>query len=227
MTTIDLRATNVPVAGAAAPMRERRGRHIARISWLTYWTTLTISVMLAGSGILAIRSYEAASQPALSSVEPLETNEFMLIGALVALLMVVQVPVTLWLIRRVQSQHIEQRRLLRRASDASQTERSRVARDLHDTVIPDLAAVCYSVQAASTIAQSDAAAAVQLLERAQATLLSDIASLRSMLIELTPSATSDSARESISMLALSIPREEMAIRLDIPQDLDLGCRATE
>jgi len=226
VTTIDLRTADVPVASATTRVRERRGRHIARISWLAYWSTLLVSVTLATLGILAIRAYEGAHESNVTSDLSAE-NDYLLSVLLVIVLVLIQVPVTLWLIRRVQSQHIEQRRLLRRASDASQTERSRVARDLHDMVIPDLAAVCFSVQAASTIAESDAAAAVQLLDQAQATLLSDIASLRSMLIELTPSTTSDSAHESISLLALSIPHEGMAISLDIPQDLDLDCRVTE
>jgi signal transduction histidine kinase len=64
------------------------------------------------------------------------------LGWLVVLLAVL-LPVAAWLARRVDRAQAEQQRLLRHAVEASELERRRLAQDLHDGVIQDLAAVGY------------------------------------------------------------------------------------
>src|SRR5262249_59436480 len=69
--------------------------------------------------------------------------------AALVLLALVQLPLAWWLARRVQRGQDERERLLRRAIEASDVERRRIARDLHDGVVQDLAAVSYSLAAAA------------------------------------------------------------------------------
>jgi two-component system, NarL family, sensor kinase len=72
----------------------------------------------------------------------------LMIGALI-LLALIQLPLAWWLARRIQRGQDERERLLRRAIEASDVERRRIAQDLHDGVVQDLAAVSYSLAAAA------------------------------------------------------------------------------
>ena len=74
--------------------------------------------------------------------------------------------------------------LLQRAVDASDRERRRIAADLHDGVVQDLAGVSYSLSAAaSSCAPPDLAPA---LEEAAAGTRQGIRELRSLLVEIYP-----------------------------------------
>ncbi len=59
----------------------------------------------------------------------------------------VQLPLAWWLARRVRSAQRQKEVLLRSALDASDNERRRIARDLHDGVVQDLAGVSYAIDA--------------------------------------------------------------------------------
>ncbi|HSL64094.1 MAG TPA: histidine kinase, partial [Gaiellaceae bacterium] len=93
-----------------------------------------------------------------------------LLGALL-LLWLVQVPLAYRLARRVQEGHAERELLLRRALDASNDERRRIAADLHDGVVQDLAGISYSLAAAAegTPAAADARLAETLRAGAEGT----------------------------------------------------------
>ena len=69
--------------------------------------------------------------------------------ALLALLILVvaQLPVSVWLVRRIGRAQNERSRLLNSALTASGRERKAIARDLHDGVVQDLAGACYAVDA--------------------------------------------------------------------------------
>src|SRR4051812_49909078 len=63
------------------------------------------------------------------------------------LLELLQVPLAWSLLRRVQAGQLEREALLRRAVDASDAERRRIAADLHDGVVQTLASVSYGLAA--------------------------------------------------------------------------------
>ena len=67
--------------------------------------------------------------------------------AVLAILQIVQVPIAYSLAVRLSTHQNERARLLRRAHDASERERRRIARDLHDGVVADLAGVGYVLDA--------------------------------------------------------------------------------
>ena len=105
-----------------------------------------------------------------------------MIGALI-LLALIQLPLAWLLAQRVQRGQDERERLLRRAIDASELERRRIARDLHDGVVQDLAAVSYSLAAA---AESAPEPYDRDLRAAAAETRHGIGQLRTLLVEIYP-----------------------------------------
>src|SRR5437763_12546088 len=77
-----------------------------------------------------------------------------LVGRLL-LLFPVQVPLAWSMARGLRQGQEERERLLQRAIDASDTERRRIARDLHDGVVQSLAGVSYSLAAAADRLEGD------------------------------------------------------------------------
>ena len=105
------------------------------------------------------------------------------VGALLVLV-VVATPLLLVLTRRLHRASDERERLLVAAADASDAERRRIARDLHDGVVQDLAGTTFALSALARTA-SDAEERRQVLEATQS-LRSSMRSLRSLLVEIHP-----------------------------------------
>jgi two-component system NarL family sensor kinase len=105
-----------------------------------------------------------------------------MLGALV-LLALIQFPLAWQLARRVRRTQDERERLLKRAIEASDVERRRIARDLHDGVVQDLAAVSYSLSAAAEGAPAPFDAD---LREAAAETRQGIRQLRTLLVEIYP-----------------------------------------
>jgi two-component system, NarL family, sensor kinase len=105
-----------------------------------------------------------------------------MLGALI-LLALTQLPLAWRLARRVQRGRVERERLLTRAIEAQDVERRRIARDLHDGVVQDLAAVSYSLAATAEGAPDPFASE---LRKAAAETRHGIGQLRSLLVEIYP-----------------------------------------
>ena len=105
------------------------------------------------------------------------------IGALV-LLELVQIPLAWSLARRLQQRLREREGLLQRALDASEVERRRIASDLHDGVVQDLAGLAYAFSGAAR--KTDAPAEAQLFESSAEHVRESIKALRSLLVEIYP-----------------------------------------
>jgi len=105
-----------------------------------------------------------------------------MIGGLL-LLALIQLPLAWWLARGVQRGQDERERLLRRAIEASDVERRRIARDLHDGVVQDLAAVSFSLSAAAEGAPPPYDAE---LREAAAETRHGIGQLRTLLVDIYP-----------------------------------------
>jgi two-component system, NarL family, sensor kinase len=104
------------------------------------------------------------------------------LGAL-ALLVGVATWLLLALTRRVTRAAAERERLLRGAADASAAERRRIARDLHDGVVQDLAGSAYAVAA---VAREQQGQTRTTLLDAAGSLRDSLRSLRSLLVEIHP-----------------------------------------
>lgn len=102
------------------------------------------------------------------------------------LLLLVTVTPLLWVLtRRLTRAGDEREQLLHSSLDASDAERRRIARDLHDTVVQDLAGTAFSV---SAVARDPALAgeARDRLQQAAASLRGGLKALRSLLVEIHP-----------------------------------------
>jgi signal transduction histidine kinase len=107
------------------------------------------------------------------------------LGALIAL-EVVQIPLAWRLARRLRSSREAEAGLLHAAVDASETERRRIAREVHDHVLQDLTATAYDLDAAR-LRRLGRSAEDQLLVTRTATRLRDtIADLRTLLVSFMP-----------------------------------------
>lgn len=88
--------------------------------------------------------------------------------------------------RRMDGAHAERSAMLRHALSASDLERRRIARELHDGLIQDIAGLGYTLPLVAAELPSTAVAARKTLEDVTTGLQSDIASLRSVLAEVYP-----------------------------------------
>lgn len=100
----------------------------------------------------------------------------------IAALVFAAVPLLWVLTRRLDRSARERERLLRAAIDASDAERRRIARDLHDSVVQDLAGTAFSLSAAAKAggASSDE------LARLSTSVRGSLRGLRSLLVEIHP-----------------------------------------
>jgi len=106
------------------------------------------------------------------------------IGGLLAML-VVATPIIWVLTRRLTRNARERERLLRASMTASEAERRRIARDLHDGVVQDLAGTAFSLTAVSRDDQVPSEVRDDL-QRAGASLRTSLKALRSLLVSIHP-----------------------------------------
>jgi two-component system NarL family sensor kinase len=146
-----------------------------------------------------------------------------LLAALV-LLWIVQVPLAYRLARRVREGDDDREILLRRALDASNDERRRIAIDLHDDVVQDLAGVSYSLVAAAEsapAARTDPELRATLEESAAATRGS-MQRLRSLLFAIhPPNLRKSGLRAALADVIAPLERRGIQTELDVPRPLAL------
>src|SRR4051812_27955458 len=109
-----------------------------------------------------------------------------LIGAML-LLEAAQIPLAMSLLRRLRRQGVEREELLQRALDAAENERQRIARDLHDGTVQQLAGVSFTLAAAADKVerQGDQETAA-LVEQAASDTRRSVRELRTLLVDLYP-----------------------------------------
>ena len=129
------------------------------------------------------------------STERMRQHEWAIIADILAvslgglvLFQVAVLPLALSLARRVEHREAERSKMVRHVLLATELERRRIAQDLHDGVIQDLAGLSYAmpVVAAQLPAGPEAAAAREAVSRVSDILASDVAALRSMLTDIYP-----------------------------------------
>jgi two-component system, NarL family, sensor kinase len=141
-----------------------------------------------------------------------------LIGALVVL-QLIQLPLARSLARRVERAQRERAELLKRALDASELERRRIAADLHDGTVQELVAASYGLSAArERLAPEDQAA--RALERAEETCRAAVRELRSLLVEIYPPRLRDAGLAS-ALEDLITPLEQKGIEASVESQPNL------
>lgn len=142
----------------------------------------------------------------------------LLLGSLL-LLWLVQVPLAWRLGRRLQRTQAEREALLVRAVEASDDERRRIAADLHDGPVQDLAGISYSLSAAAQTGASPATRST--LEQAAAGTRDAMRRLRSLLVEIHPPNLRASGLEA-ALADLLAPFRASGAETELKVDASLG-----
>ena len=140
--------------------------------------------------------------------------------ASLVLLWLVQVPLAWRLDRRLRRTQEEREALLVHAVEASADERRRIAAELHDGPVQDLAGLSYSLSAAAQTESSPAAR--ETLDRAAAGTRDSMRQLRSLLVEIHPPNLRASGLEAaLADLLAPLEARGMATELTVDPRLDL------
>jgi signal transduction histidine kinase len=135
------------------------------------------------------------------------------IGALIALELV-QIPLAYSLARRLRQRQVEREALLREALDASDVERRRIASDLHDGVVQDLAGVAFALGGSARRPDLPPDSA-EVLDRSAAEVRESIKALRSLLVEIYPPNLDEEGLEAaLTDLLARVNARDIAATLD-------------
>jgi signal transduction histidine kinase len=141
------------------------------------------------------------------------------LGAIV-LLALIQVPLAWAMARRIKAAHAERERLLRQAIHAEQAERRRIAADLHDGVVQDLAGMQFVLSAAAARLGPDAAAVRVDLEQAAAVTRRGIKQLRTLLVSIYPANLREAGLpRALEDLLAPVAGAGIATSFECPDDL--------
>jgi two-component system, NarL family, sensor kinase len=145
---------------------------------------------------------------------------------LIALLVLylVQLPLAASMARRLRRRGREREALLERAVDASAAERRRIAGDLHDGIVQELAGLSFGFAAAAKRAEAggDDEAAAELRHGAEQTR-QGVRRLRSLLVEIyPPSLRQAGLAAALSDLVAPIAARGVETQVEVPGDLKLS-----
>lgn len=134
-------------------------------------------------------------------------------------LQVAQLPPAVRLASSVQHLQTGRRRLMAQTVAASDHERRRIARDLHDDVIQELVGVSYALESVT----SRDAEVEEVVDQARGLVRKNIASLRGMLTEIYP-ADLDSVglQGALAQQARRLRDAGLDVRLTMPDAVDVG-----
>jgi two-component system, NarL family, sensor kinase len=106
--------------------------------------------------------------------------------AVLVLLWLVQIPLAVSLARKLRRGQQEREALLQRAIEASEFERRRIARDLHDGPVQDLAGVSYTLSSAIGEAEAVDPELAGALKQSSRQTRDSIRALRTLLVDIYP-----------------------------------------
>ena len=126
--------------------------------------------------------------------------------AALLILLITQLPVSIWLVRRVGRARDEHTRLLDSALTASGRERRAIARDLHDGVVQDLAGASYAIDALpGTLPLDTGRQSQDLIESVAGVLKSSVGALRTLMVDIyPPDLSADGLQAAITDLAATL-----------------------
>jgi signal transduction histidine kinase len=141
--------------------------------------------------------------------------------ALLALALV-QIPLAYRLARRVRESQRDRERLLRKAIEASDLERRRIASDLHDGVVQQLAGLSMSLAAGADSLEATEPSAARTLHEGADSARQGVRSLRSALMGIyPPNVQRAGLSAALSDLTAPTSVEGVETVVDVPADLDL------
>lgn len=145
-----------------------------------------------------------------------------LVGGLL-LLLLATLPLGRSLARRLRDGQQAREALLRRSIDASETERRRIAADLHDGVVQDLVGVSYALSVeADRLDRDGTAAASVALRHGAAMARHSVRALRTLLVDIYPPTLHDAGLEAaLCDLARTYTARGIETSVDIPAEIAL------
>jgi two-component system NarL family sensor kinase len=160
-----------------------------------------------------------------SSYDRVSAHEHRLIRQIVpfallslAVLIILQLPVSVWLVRRVANASAERAALLGRVLTVSDNERRSIAHDLHDGVVQQLAGVGYALNALSARIPADSKDDTgQLYARMTGALQDSVRSLRTLIVDIYP--------PDLNMAGMAAALEDLAVPLraaGVAVDVEVG-----
>jgi two-component system, NarL family, sensor kinase len=132
---------------------------------------------------LLFETYQRASSIAERRRELAATFAPVLVATLVALALLM-VPIAWMLVRRIRTAQRERERLMQRAIESSDRERRRIAGDLHDGPVQELAGL--SMRLSATAEQTDEEAAAASLRDSASMVRASVRTLRSAVVGVYP-----------------------------------------
>ena len=130
----------------------------------------------------------------------------------------VQIPLAARLERRLRARQREREELLVRAIEASDIERRRIAADLHDGAVQDLAGISYSLDVAAGQAETTPRTDLRdLLRQAGKVTRESMRQLRSLLVEIYPPNLHDTGLEA-AIEDLLAPLRQRGIQVELATD---------
>jgi two-component system NarL family sensor kinase len=139
------------------------------------------------------------------------------------LLELAQIPLAWSLARRLRRRQEERETLLRRAIEASDVERRRIAGELHDGVVQNLAGVSYTLAAAAaSMRGGNGTDAPDIVDRAAAETRESIRELRSLLVDIYPPTLQRAGLAgALADLVAVLEARAISTEIDISPDLNL------
>lgn len=171
---------------------------------------------------LVVEAYLTTQQLRAQQRALLVTLLALAVGMLIAYFLVV-VPLAVGLARRVERGQEHHAQVLRRSLLATHRERLRIAHDLHDGVVQDLAGLRYAMPlvANQLPPTPDASMARQTVADAYAMLGRDIEALRSLIMDIhPPDLEGPGLAEAARDLTTRVEAAGTAVDLDVPTDPD-------
>ncbi len=150
-----------------------------------------------------------------------------LLLASLVLLWLVQVPLAWRLAARLRRSQLEREALLVKAIEGSADERRRIAAELHDGVVQDLAGVSFSLSAAVDRSHTEGEPDIRttLREAASATRES-MRRLRALLVDIHPPNLQLAGLEpALADLLAPLSARGIDVRLELPEDMKLSREA--
>jgi signal transduction histidine kinase len=147
-----------------------------------------------------------------------------LLGGLL-LLQLVNLPLARSMVRRLRDAQAQRELMLRRAIDASDLERRRIAADLHDGVVQDLVGVSYELAAQAERAETsaDPVIAAAVLRRGAARSRDSVRALRALLPEIyPPSLHRAGLAATLDDLATTLTARGIATTVHVDDDLHVS-----
>ena len=140
-----------------------------------------------------------------------------------AVLLAVELTLAWRMARRLRQSNDDREEFLAQALDASESERRRIAADLHDGVVQDLAGVTYTLAAlADTAAAGGEDDQARRLQGAAAETRRSVRSLRSLLVEIYPPNLADAGLAgALADLAASASRNGTLVEVEVDPAVEL------